>query len=79
MAAARVVRDEGWGQVRARGLALEAPVAMGMPHRREGIMAPTNPAVRVRITVIRTPQIGFAGANRIGRAERVSTRHLPLR
>jgi len=72
MAAARVVRDEGWGQVRARGLALEAPVAMGMPHRREGIMAPTNPAVRVRITVIRTPQIGFAGANRIGMAEPVS-------
>ena len=43
-----------------------------MPHRREGIMAPTNPAVRVRITVIRTPQIGFAGANRIWHAEAMS-------
>jgi len=25
-------------------------------------MAPTSPAVRVQITVIRTPQVGFAGA-----------------
>lgn len=78
MAAARVVRDEGCGQVRARAWALEAPVATGMPHRREGIMAPTSPAVRVQIMVIRTPQVGFAGANRIGMAETVSTRLLPL-
>jgi len=35
-------------------------------------MAPTSPAVRVRITVIRTPQVGFAGANRIRDAERMS-------
>lgn len=28
-------------------------------------MAPTSPAVRVRITVIRTPRVGIAGANRI--------------
>jgi hypothetical protein len=62
MAAARAMREVGEGQVRARGSAHEAPKAEGMPQRREGIMAPTSPAVRVRITLIRTSQVGFAGA-----------------
>ncbi len=61
-------------QIRAHAPALEAPLGAGMPHRREGIMAPTRPAVRVRITVIRTPQVGFAGANRIHLAEPMSNR-----
>ena len=62
MAAARAMREVGEGQVRARGSAHEAPKAEGMPQRREGIMAPTSPAVRVRITLIRISQVGFAGA-----------------
>ena len=38
-------------------------------------MAPTSPAVRVRITMIRTPKVGIAGANRSRVAEPVSTGH----
>ncbi|MGH2630424.1 MAG: hypothetical protein ACRDHI_07690 [Actinomycetota bacterium] len=63
MAAARVMRGMDVCQVRAREPAHRAPVSMGIQHRREGIMAPTNPAVRVRIIVIRTPEVGFAPAN----------------
>jgi alpha-mannosidase len=46
-----------------------------MQHRREGIIAPTKPAVRVRITVIRTPEVGFADANRIRLVEVMSNGH----
>jgi hypothetical protein len=59
-----VLRLGRYGQVARSGAPHRASRATGMPHSREGIMAPTSPAVRVRIMVIRTPQIGFAGANR---------------
>jgi hypothetical protein len=56
--------------------ALEALQATLTQHRREGIIAPTSPAVRVRIMEIRTPQVGFAGANRIWVDEPMSNRSL---
>jgi hypothetical protein len=72
MSAARATVMEGKGQAGACAPAPWARQAEGLPHSREGIIAPTSPAVRVRITVIRTPQVGFAGANRSLVAEAMS-------